>query len=100
MWAACGGHLNALKALLPVSDVHQQDQDGRTALVHAARHGHVRCLNVLLPLSAVEMIEGALLHAKNAACRTLMQQHLEQHSTRMLVEQCLEHLSTDTTESS
>ena len=50
-WAACKGHEECVRLLLPVSDALVQDKEGWTALMWAAWNGHEGCLSLLLPTS-------------------------------------------------
>jgi ankyrin repeat protein len=53
-WAVLGAHIECVRLLKGVCDVHHADADGHTALHYAAEHASDAILRELLPLSDVE----------------------------------------------
>ena len=47
------GHEECVRILLPESEPSGKDEDGITALMHAASDGHTQCARLLLPVSAL-----------------------------------------------
>lgn len=50
-WAASFGHVECLKMLVPLSNVHGKNEVGQTALMLAARRGSADCIKELIGIS-------------------------------------------------